>query len=67
MVLASDRILKGSQPGDLPIVRPAETTARIGRPASPKFQLDLGAVELGMALAAELLAHDRVKVPGHER
>src|SRR5260370_38472336 len=32
-------------------LRPAETAARIGWPASPNFQFELGALELGVALA----------------
>ncbi len=35
-------------------LRPAETAARIGWPASPNFQFELGALELGVALAAGL-------------
>jgi hypothetical protein len=36
------------------VLRPAETAAQIGWPASPNFQFELGALELGVAVAAGL-------------
>jgi hypothetical protein len=35
-------------------LRPTDTTARIGWPASPNFQFELGAVGLGFAIAGLL-------------